>query len=135
MGFVKDHHDVLEVLEGVVRDVVTAATQKHADMFARFGTTAPLLPEGKFPTLTLSEAQAILEDECGVKARGEPDMEPEHERKICEWAKEKHGSDFVFIIVYLIVKCAFYTYEDPFEVLFFCGFDFLFCGFEINSGA
>jgi nondiscriminating aspartyl-tRNA synthetase len=135
MGFVKDHHDVLEVLEGVVRDVVTAATQKHADMFARFGTTAPLIPEGKFPTLTLSEAQAILEDECGVKACGEPDMEPEHERKICEWAKEKHGSDFVFITAYPTAKRAFYTYEEPSEAPFSRGFDLLFRGLEINSGA
>jgi nondiscriminating aspartyl-tRNA synthetase len=135
MGFVKDHHDVLEVLEGVVRDVVMAATEKHAAMFARFGTAAPLLPIGKFPTLTLSEAQAILEDECGVKARGEPDMEPEHERKICEWAKEKHGSDFVFITGYPTAKRAFYTYEDKNEAPFSRGFDLLFRGLEINSGA
>lgn len=135
MGFVKSHHDVLAVLEGVVRDVVQKAAATHADMFARFGTSAPLLPTGTFPTLTLSEAQAILEDECGVKARGEPDMEPEHERKICEWAKEKHGSDFVFITGYPTKKRAFYTYEDPSEAPYSRGFDLLFRGLEINSGA
>ena len=135
MGFVEDHRDVLEVLEDVVRDVVTTASQKHADMFAAFGSTAPLLPKGTFPTLTLTEAQDILEDECGVKARGEPDMEPEHERKICEWAKEKHGSDFVFITAYPTSKRALYTYEDPVEAPFSRGFDLLFRGLEINSGA
>lgn len=135
MGFVRDHRDVLTVLEGVVRDVVTTASEKHADMFASFGTSAPLLPKGTFPTLTLTEAQDILEDECGVQARGEPDMEPEHERKICEWAKEKHGSDFVFITGYPTAKRAFYTYEDKAEAPFSRGFDLLFRGLEINSGA
>ena len=135
MGFIKDHHDVLHVLEKVVREVAQVVTEKHADMFARFNTTPPMLPTDKFPTLTLTEAQTILEKEYGIKALGELDMEPEHERKICQWAKEKHGSDFVFITAFPTKKRAFYTYEEPSEAPFSRGFDLLFRGLEINSGA
>lgn len=135
MGFINDHHDVLYVLEKVIREVVNAATEKHLAMFARFNTTPPLLPVSTFPTLTLTEAQTILEKEYGIKALGELDMEPEHERKICEWAKEKHDSDFVFITAFPTKKRAFYTYEEPSEAPFSRGFDLLFRGLEINSGA
>lgn len=135
MGFINDHHNVLQVLEKVIREVVETATKKHLGMFARFNTTPPLLPTGTFPTLTLTEAQTILEKEYGIKALGELDMEPEHERKICEWAKEKHNSDFVFITAFPTKKRAFYTYEDPSEAPFSRGFDLLFRGLEINSGA
>lgn len=135
MGFIDDHHDVLHVLEEVIRSTVETAIQKHPDMFARFNSTVPLLPNGSFPTLTLTEAQTILEKEYGMKALGELDMEPEHERKICEWAKEQHGSDFVFITAFPTKKRAFYTYEEPTEAPFSRGFDLLFRGLEINSGA
>lgn len=136
MGFINDHRDVMATLEEVVRDTVTAVAEKHADVFTRFNTTVPLMPEGKpFPSVTLTEAQEILEQEYGIHALGELDMEPEHERKICEWAHEKHSSDFIFITAFPTKKRAFYTYEDPAEAPFSRGFDLLFRGLEINSGA
>lgn len=136
MGFVENHRDVCAVLEEVVRDTVAVVAEKHAGVFTRFHTRPPLVPEGKpFPTLTLAEAQHILESEYGIHALGELDMEPEHERKICEWAHEQHGSDFVFITAFPTKKRAFYTYEDPAEAPFSRGFDLLFRGLEINSGA
>ena len=49
--------------------------------------------------------------------------------------KEGKGSDFVFITRYPTKKRAFYTYEDPSEAPYSRGFDLLFRGLEINSGA
>ncbi len=135
MGFIQDHHDVLAVLEGVIRETVLEASERHADMFAHFNISAPLLPKETFPTFTLTEAQTILESAYGIRALGELDMEPEHERKICEWVKEKYHSDFVFITAFPTKKRAFYTYEEPGEAPFSRGFDLLFRGLEINSGA
>ena len=62
-------------------------------------------------------------------------MEPEDERGICEWAKKERGSDFIFITRFPTKKRAFYTYEDPAEAPYSRGFDLLFRGLEINSGA
>lgn len=128
MGFVKDHTDVMAVLEQTVRDTVNAAIESHGDMFARFNTTAPALGD-RFPVLSLREAQKIL----GVPE--EPDLEPEHERNICEWALKEHGSDFVFITHFPTSKRAFYTYADENDPVFSKSFDLLFRGLEINSGA
>ncbi|MEK7567960.1 MAG: aspartate--tRNA(Asn) ligase [Patescibacteria group bacterium] len=128
MGFIKDHTDVMNVLEKVIKDVVQAVTTKHKDIFARFKVSTPLVPE-IFPILKLYEAQDIL------GAPHENDMEPEQERSICEWAKEKHNSDFVFITHFPTVKRAFYTYEEKSEAPLSRGFDLLFRGLEINSGS
>ena len=129
MAFIKDERDVLEVLETVVRDIAAGMKEKYAPYFATLGANLPLLPEGPFPILTLRETQKILD------VPEEPDMEPAHERAICEWAKKEHGSDFVFITRFPTAKRAFYTYEDPEEAPYSRGFDLLFRGLEILSGA
>ncbi len=129
MGFVDDERDVMVVLENVIRDVVSTVTETQKDVFERAQAQVPLLGEKPFPRLTLREAQAIL----GVAE--EPDLEPEQERNICEWALKEHCSDFVFITRFPTKKRAWYTYEDPSEAPYSRGFDLLFRGLEINSGA
>ncbi|KND47375.1 MAG: aspartate--tRNA ligase [Parcubacteria bacterium C7867-004] len=126
MGFVKDEFDVMQMLEDVIRDVVTTVGEKHADVFERFAVPVPALGQ-KFPILTLAEAHETL----GVAA--EDDMTPEHERAICEWALKEHGSDFVFITKFPVAARAFYTMSDG--PVLSRGFDLLFRGLEINSGA
>lgn len=138
MGFIEDYTDVTKMLELVIRDVCSSVVEKHSDVFARFDTSAPLIPKGEFPHLKLSEAQEIIEREFGGKAIGEPDLEPEHERQICEWAAKEKGSDFVFITHFPIKKRAFYTAPDadePDNPQVSSGFDLLFRGLEINSGS
>jgi len=106
----------------------------HKDMFARFNTSIPEVPI-EIPIFTLAEAQAIIEKEFNRKIDDVNDMSPEDERQICEYTKKNLKSDFVFITRYPTAKRAFYTYEDPSEAPFSRGFDLLFRGLEINSGA
>ncbi|MBI2612708.1 aspartate--tRNA(Asn) ligase [Candidatus Kaiserbacteria bacterium] len=128
MGFIQNELEPMKVLEQVVRDVVDSVSKEHADMFARFNTTSPLLPD-EFPILTLKEALQKL------GKREAPDLDPEDERGICEWAKKEKNSDFIFITKFPTKKRAFYTYEDPSEAPYSRGFDLLFRGLEINSGS
>jgi nondiscriminating aspartyl-tRNA synthetase len=134
MGFITNHLDVMGVLKDVVRETVAAVAQKHADVLSLFGTSIPLAPE-EFPIFTLLEAQEIIKKEFGRDVVGEPDMEPEDERQICEWAKKEHASDFVFITEFPTRKRAFYTYADPNNPDISRSFDLLFRGLEINSGS
>lgn len=126
MGFIEDEREVMEALETTIRDTVNAVAQKHADAFARLGAAVPALGE-KFPVLTLAQAHETL----GVPP--EDDMTPEHERAICEWALKERGSDFVFITRFPTEARAFYTMSA--EGRLSKGFDLLFRGLEINSGA
>ncbi len=128
MAFIKDHTDVMNMLETAIKHMVNAVAEKHGDVFAKFGTEKPLVPE-KIPALKLREAQKIL----GV-SYDEPDLEPEHEKKLWEWAKKEHNSDFVFVTHFPLSKRPFYTYEDEGDKGYTKYFDLLFRGLEINSG-
>lgn len=126
MGFIENERDVMAVLEQTIRDTVNDVAAKHADVFTRMGAEVPLLGE-KFPILTLKEAHETL----GVTP--EDDMTPEHERAICEWARKEHNCDFVFIERFPTAARAFYTMSE--DEVASRGFDLLFRGLEINSGA
>jgi nondiscriminating aspartyl-tRNA synthetase len=134
MAFIKDETEVMKELQTTIQDVVKAVGKKHADIFAAFKTEVPLAP-AEFPIFTLQEAQAIVAKEYGREIEDTNDMAPEDERQICEYAKAKFGSDFVFITRFPTKKRAFYTYEEPSEAPLSRGFDLLFRGLEINSGA
>ncbi len=128
MGFIKNEYDVLAVLEKTIRDVIHEVATKHGEVFARFNTEVPRVGK-KFPVLTLKEAHKIL----GVPETD--DMDPEHERGICEWARKEHDCDFVFIVKFPTHARAFYTMADSEASPESRGFDLLFRGLEINSGA
>ena len=129
-----DHLDVMVVLEQTIRDTVAKAAVEHPDIFERFNVLVPQLADN-FPILKLSEAQEIIEKEFGGKAVGELDLEPEHERQICEWALREKKSDFIFITHYPTAKRAFYTLADEADPTYSKSFDLLFRGLEINSGS
>lgn len=134
MAFIKDETEVMKELQTTIQDVVKAVGEKHADVFTTFKTEVPLAP-AEFPIFTLQEAQAIVAKEYGREIEDTNDMAPEDERQICEYAKAKFNSDFVFITRFPTKKRAFYTYEEPSEAPLSRGFDLLFRGLEINSGA
>ena len=126
MGFINDENDVMRVLEATIGDVVTTVAEKHKDAFNRLGAEIPLLGNS-FPILTLSEVFQTL----GLPE--EDDLAPEHERAICEWAKKEHNCDFIFVTRFPTDARAFYTMAA--EGKLSRGFDLLFRGLEINSGA
>ena len=134
MGFIENEREPMKVLENAIRDTVKVVGELHGDMFARFNTTIPEIP-AEIPAFTLVEAQALVAKEFNRKIEDTNDMSPEDERQICEYAKKNLHSDFVFITRFPTKKRAFYTYEDPSEAPFSRGFDLLFRGLEINSGA
>ncbi|MDP4020836.1 MAG: aspartate--tRNA(Asn) ligase [Candidatus Adlerbacteria bacterium] len=128
MAFIKDHHDVMQMLEHTIKHIVAKVIEKYGNTLQKMGVEAPLIPE-KFPVIKLREAQKIL----GVSEL-EPDLEPEHERALWEWAKKEHNSDFVFVTHFPLSKRPFYTYEDEEDKGYTKYFDLLFKGLEINSG-
>jgi len=134
MGFVKDHRDVMAMLKQSISHICTSVKNTHSEILKRFGMEDLLVPD-QFPTLTLSEAQQVIEKEFGEKAVGEPDLDPTHERQISEWARKEHDSDFAFVTHFPTDKRPFYTHEEEGAPEQSRSFDLIFRGLEINSGS
>jgi nondiscriminating aspartyl-tRNA synthetase len=134
MGFIQDHHDIMN-MENAMLEFVMKELKKHAqEEFALLGATIPDVPK-EIPKLTLREAQEIIKKEHKVDCTNEPDLEPQHERWLCEYAAKKWHSDFIFITHFPISKRPFYTQEDELNRGYAKGFDLLFRGVEITTGA
>lgn len=132
-GFIKDHTDVMNVLSDLIRDIVTGVKERCAEELKMLEAELPEVPK-EIPVLKLREAQKILDEEFDQDCQKEPDLEPQHERMICEWAQKKHNSDFVYITHYPVEKRPMYTYEDENDPGFTKSFDLLFRGVEITTG-
>ena len=99
------------------------------------GIELPSIPDTDiFPHMKLREAQELIKKETGQDKTNEPDLEPEDERWLCEYAKNNLGSDFIFITHYPVEKRPFYTMEDEDDLGFTKSFDLLFRGVEITTG-
>ncbi len=134
MGFIQDHTDVMKMFTTVMRAIKQGVEENASDELKSLGAEEILLPE-EIPTMTLTEAQELLYKEMGYdNAIGEPDLEPEHERALCDYFRDKAGSDLVFVTHYPVSKRPFYTYEDESEKGTTKSFDALFKGVEIVSG-
>lgn len=134
MGFIKDHTDVITLVTNMMRHIVATVNTECAAELALLGVPEALAPEA-FPTMTLREAQELIKTETGVDKTKEPDLEPEDERFLCEYAKEHWDSDFVFVTHFPTSKRPFYTHVDPENPEFSRSFDMLFRGLEMCSGA
>ncbi len=128
MGFVRDHRDVLETLRDTVAGMVEAV---HAYAPREVQLTGADLPEvpAEIPVLHFRDALHLV----GADP-DEPDLAPEHERLLGEWGRREHGSDFVAIEGYPMVKRPFYTHPDPDEPRWSRSFDLLFRGLELVTG-
>lgn len=133
MGFIADHTDLMALETRLMKYIVAHLEKTCAHELQRLQAELPAVPDS-IPALKLREAQAIISKATGVDCTNEPDLEPEHERWLCHYAKEQHQSDFIFITHYPVAKRPFYTMEDPADPGFTKSFDLLFRGVEITTG-
>ncbi len=132
MGFIKDHTDVMKMERNILAYIVKVLKEKCAAEFKLLGATIPEIPE-EIPAVKLREGQEIIKKEHGIDCSTEPDLEPQHERWLCEYAKKKWDSDFIFVTHFPVSKRPFYTYEDENDLGFTKGADLLFRGIEITT--
>jgi nondiscriminating aspartyl-tRNA synthetase len=127
MGFIQSWDDILAMCEGTVKAMIGKAMLEAEA--CKIYNVEPIDLSQPIPRMKLRDAQKLL----GIST-DEPDLAPEDERKICEWAKKEHGSDFIFITHFPTKKRPFYTYPDPQDPEYTLGFDLLFKGLEIVTG-
>jgi nondiscriminating aspartyl-tRNA synthetase len=134
IAFIEKFEELLDALEFVGTEMVKNVGERNKNILEDFNIGQPLIPN-KVPRLTLREAQEIIKERTGRDLSNELDLNPEDEREICEWAREKHKSDFVTVTHFPTKKRAFYTMPDPQDPEYSLSYDLLFRGLEMMSGA
>jgi nondiscriminating aspartyl-tRNA synthetase len=133
MAFIDSWLDVLNMADGVVKAIFMAVSDKHQNILDEYGISIPKTIKDT-PIIKLKEALEIIYERTGRDIRNEPDMDPEGEREICRWAREKYNSDLVFITHFYTKKRAWYSYADPKNPDETLTFDLIGCGVEWISG-
>jgi nondiscriminating aspartyl-tRNA synthetase len=132
-GFVENHFTVMALLSRLLRHIVARVAEHRAAEVALLDIRLPTVPE-TIPHIHFRDAQQLIFERSGEDCRGEPDLAPQHERWLGEWARETHGSDFLFVPGYPMVKRPFYTHPDSADPTYSNSFDLLFRGTELVTG-
>jgi nondiscriminating aspartyl-tRNA synthetase len=132
IGFIEDHRTVMTFLQSSLADAFASLAETHAADLDLLGVTVPHV--GEIPSIHFRDALQLIYERHGEDARHEPDLAPQHERWLCEWAMAAHGSPLLFVTHYPTAKRPFYTMPDPEEPAYTRGFDLLFRGLEVTTG-
>ncbi|MEU7141975.1 aspartate--tRNA(Asn) ligase [Nocardia sp. NPDC046473] len=127
-GFIRDHRDVLAQLRDTLAAMVDAISEKAGAAVETVGAELPFVPE-QIPIIHFREALELV-----GAASTEPDLAPEHERFLGQWAKSQFDSDFLAVEGYPAVKRPFYTHPQPSDPRWTNSFDLLFRGLELVTG-
>jgi nondiscriminating aspartyl-tRNA synthetase len=133
MGFVEDYTELMDLETKLLIQIIKDLQEKKASDLALLKVSLPNISE-KIPFLKLREAQELIKKETGEDCTKEPDLDPAHERWLCEYAKNNLNSEFIFITHYPVSKRPMYTYEDEKDPGMTKSFDLLFRGIEITTG-
>ena len=133
MGFVDDHTDVMKMLTGVLRHMFTRVTEGCAKEVALLKLKVPAIGES-IPSIRMPDAQQVILERYKEDCRGEPDLAPQHEAWLCEYAAKELGSEFLFVTHYPTAKRPFYALPDEQEPTLTKSFDLLFRGCEVVTG-
>ncbi len=132
-GFIENHFTVMRLLREVMAGIFAHLSQQCAAELALLEAALPVVP-AEIPHIHFAEAQELIFRLHGEDVRGEPDLSPQDERWLGEWARQEHGSDFLFVTGYPMVKRPFYTHPDPVRPDYSNSFDLLFRGTELVTG-
>lgn len=135
-SWVKSHEDVMEMEERWINYFISQVAAKHGEQIHEtYGieTRVPIIP---FPRVTMNEAHEILESQgYNIPREHKGDLDPEGERRLAKYIKEKFDHDFVFVTEYPTKARPFYhmRFEDKPNIT--KSFDLVWKGIEVTTGA
>lgn len=137
VSFIESHHEVMDIEEALLTYIITNIRNEFNEEYQKVFGREMVKLDYKIPRITLADAYKILKEEKNyeVPRALKGDLDPDGEKLICEYVKEKYNSDFVFIIDFPAKARAFYSMKQEESKELTKTYDLLFKGIEITSGA
>lgn len=130
MGYIKDHNDVLDMLQDLVYDILTRVYKEHGDELKSLKAPELTLTP-KFPRYSMAEIHELFTKTTGKDTTKELDLTPEEEKWICEYAREHDGCEAVFATGLPVEKMKFYHMAQDEKTA--RSADLLFRGVEVST--
>lgn len=125
IAYIDSHHEIMDMEERMLISGFTHVKKIMPDL---------VIPTSPFPRLPFAEVKTKLA-KAGIKGDKPHDLSPDEERGIAKIVKDETGHDFVFIIDYPPAGRAFYHMRHPDNSQLTRGFDLLYQGLEVTTGA
>jgi nondiscriminating aspartyl-tRNA synthetase len=133
MGFIEDYDDIMNKLEECVRFILGKVGKEASEIKKLINFVEPEIPKSGIPKITLKEGVKII-NKIRKSKDDALDLDPEGERILGKYVKEKYKSDFVFVTEYPTSARPFYQMPTD-NWRFTKSFDILFRGLELGTGA
>ncbi|MBL7100816.1 MAG: aspartate--tRNA(Asn) ligase [Nanoarchaeota archaeon] len=132
MGFIKDEHDVMDVVEALFKFIIKKVKQECKEELKILGVELDI-PK-KIPRIDHKEIRALLKKE-GKEIGENDDLDAEAEELLGKIVKKKYKEDFVFTLNYPWAIRPFYHMKPENDPKGTKSFDLLWNGVEIATGA
>jgi len=133
ISYIESVEDVMDIEEEWLKYGIDALWQKKGDKIEEMFRVKKPNTKVSFPRITFQEAKEILREKYHFEGEREDDLERQEEKLLCQYAKEKYQSDFIFITKFPFASRPFYHMLD--EDGLTESYDLLFRGVEITTGA
>jgi nondiscriminating aspartyl-tRNA synthetase len=134
ISWVESHEDVMRMEEEWLAYMLAVVAGKHGDAIKEAFGVELVVPTTPFPRISLADGRAILAKQGHVISHKE-DLDPQGERMLCAYIKERYGHEFVFVTDYPAEVRAFYHMRHQDRPDLTMSFDLLWKGLEITTGA
>lgn len=131
-GFIQNEEDVMAVVSSLIAEMVASVVEKNKKELQLFGVDLKV-PKTPFPVVRYWELPEIMKA-AGKEFGQFEDLSREHEKIICDYARAKFGSDFVFVDHYPAEIRPAYTMPYEKDPRYTRGFDLLYNGLELITG-
>jgi aspartyl-tRNA synthetase len=132
VAWIDNHEDLMRLEEEWLAFVFGEVCREHGERIHETFGVALMVPSIPFPRISVEEACAIL---CGPTPGESSDLDSDMERRLGAYVAETRGHDFVFVIDYPAEGRAFYHMRHQDRPDLTKGFDLLWKGIEITTGA
>jgi len=135
MGYIEDFSEIMDMLENIIKYIVEVINSECQQELNILGVKLALAPKDvAFPRINFHDALELVFKRTGIDERGEMDLSPMAEAELCKYAREEHGTDFIFVPHFLRKKTAFYAKPNEQNPEVTNYFDLLCREIEIASG-
>lgn len=133
MSWIENYQDVMDFEEAWLKYAIGKVYETYGEDLEKEFKTKKTDLEKPFARVTFEEAKKILKENYHYVGEKEDDLERKEENLLCKYAKEKFGTEFIFVTEFPFAARPFYHMLD--ENGNTCSYDLLFRGIEITTGA